>query len=117
MLRLRQVEKKDTRKEVEANIVNLGTSPRLSGHGFSLKVIHLLHAKSLQSYWILCDPMDYSPQGSSVHGIPQARILQWVTMPSSRGSSQPRDQAHVFWEWLKKEGEFDSKHLFIPVCL
>ena len=33
--------------------------------------------------------------GSSVHGILQAKILEWVAMPSSRGSSQPRDQTHV----------------------
>ena len=37
-------------------------------------------------------PVDYSPPGSSVHGILQARIQEWVAMPSSRGSSQPRDQ-------------------------
>ena len=43
----------------------------------------------------LCDPMDCSPPGSSVHGILQARVLEWVAMPSSRGSSQPRDQTHV----------------------
>ena len=43
----------------------------------------------------VCDPMDCSPPGSSVHGILQARILEWVTMPSSRGSSQPRDQTCV----------------------
>ena len=43
----------------------------------------------------LCDPMDCSPPGSSVQGILQARILEWVAMPSSRGSSQPRDQTHV----------------------
>ena len=42
------------------------------------------------------DPMDCGPPGSSVHGILQARILEWVTMPSSRGSSQPRDRTHVF---------------------
>ena len=48
-------------------------------------------AKSLQSCPTLCDPMDCSPPGSSVHGILQARILEWVAMPSSRGSSQPRD--------------------------
>ena len=36
--------------------------------------------------------MDLGPPGSSVHGIFQARILEWVAMPSSRGSSQPRDQ-------------------------
>ena len=39
----------------------------------------------------LCNPMDCSPPGSSVHGILQARTLEWVAMPSSRGSSQPRD--------------------------
>ena len=39
----------------------------------------------------LCDPMDSSPAGSSVPGILQARILEWVAMPSSRGSSRPRD--------------------------
>ena len=38
----------------------------------------------------LCDPMDCSPPGSSVHGIFQERILEWVAMPSSRESSQPR---------------------------
>ena len=41
----------------------------------------------------LCNPMDHSPQGSSVHGILQARMLEWVVTPSFRGSSQPRDQA------------------------
>ena len=44
-----------------------------------------------QSCLTLCIPMDCSPLGSSVHGILQARILEWVAMPSSRGSSQPRD--------------------------
>ena len=40
----------------------------------------------------LCDPMGCSPPGSSVHGILRARILEWVAMPSSMGSSQPRNQ-------------------------
>ena len=44
-----------------------------------------LHAKSLQSYLTLCDPVDCSPPGCSVHGILQARILEWVAMPFSRG--------------------------------
>ena len=43
----------------------------------------------------LCDPMDCSPPGYSVHGILQARILEWVAMPSSRGSSQLRDRTHI----------------------
>ena len=38
----------------------------------------------------LCSAVDRSPPGSSVHGILQARILQWVTIPFSRGSSRPR---------------------------
>ena len=48
-----------------------------------------------QSCLILCDPMDYSPPGSSVHGILQATILQWVTILFSRESSQLRDRAWV----------------------
>ena len=51
-----------------------------------------MHAKSLQSCPTLCNPMDCSLLGSSVHRILQARILKWVAMPSSRGSCQPRDQ-------------------------
>ena len=43
----------------------------------------------------LCDPMDCSPLGSSVHGILQARTLEWVAISSSRGSSQPRDRIWV----------------------
>ena len=50
------------------------------------------HGKSLQSCPILCDPMDCSPPGSSARGILQARILEWVVTPCSRGSSWPRDR-------------------------
>ena len=45
-----------------------------------------------QSCPTLCNPMDCSPPGSSVHGILQVRILEWVATPSSRGSSQPGDR-------------------------
>ena len=55
-----------------------------------------MHAKSLESYPTLWDPMDCSPLGSSVHGIFLARILEWVAMSSSRRSSQLRDWTHVF---------------------
>ena len=44
-----------------------------------------------QSHPILCDPMDCSPPGPSVHGISQARILEWVAIHFSKGSSQPRN--------------------------
>ena len=43
----------------------------------------------------LCDPMDCSPPGSPVHEILQARILEWVAISYSRGSSWPRDRAHI----------------------
>ena len=42
-----------------------------------------------------CNPMDGSPPGSSVHGILQARILEWIAMPSSMGPFPPRDRTHV----------------------
>ena len=48
-------------------------------------------AKSLQSCLTLCDPMNCNPPGSSVHKILQARILEWVAIPFSKGSSWTRD--------------------------
>ena len=47
-----------------------------------------MRALLLQACLTLCDPVDRSPPGSSVHGILQARVLEWVAMPSSRGSFQ-----------------------------
>ena len=55
-----------------------------------------MHAKSLQSCPSLCNLADCSPPGSSVHGIIQVRTLEWVAMPPTRGSSQPRDQTFIF---------------------
>ena len=49
-----------------------------------------LKVKVTQSCLILCDPMDYT-----IHGILQARILEWVAFPFCKGSSQPRDQTQV----------------------
>ena len=53
----------------------------------------------------LCDSKDCSLPGSFVHGVFQARILEWVAISSSRGSSQPRDQTHIscvscFGKWM-----------------
>ena len=50
---------------------------------------------SVQSYVTVCNPMDCCPLDSCVHGILQARILEWVAIPFSRGSSQPRDRTQV----------------------
>ena len=48
-----------------------------------------------QSCQTLGDPMDCSLPGSSLHGILQARVLEWVAISFSRGSSQPRDRTQV----------------------
>ena len=56
----------------------------------------MCYAQLAQLCLTLCDPMDCRLTGSSVHGDSQARILEWVATPSSRGSSQPRDQTQVF---------------------
>ena len=50
---------------------------------------HFIHIR------LFCNPVDRSPPGPSVHGILQARTLEWVTTPSSRGSSRPRVQTCV----------------------
>ena len=77
--------------------------------------------KSLQLCPTLCNPMDCSPPGSSVHGILQARILEWVAMPSSRGSSQPRDWIHVSYGPCIAGGFFTAellgKCLHMGVCV
>ena len=58
-----------------------------------------IHAHLIQSHLTLCHPMDrgawWAPPGSSVHRISQARILEWVAISSSRGSSRPQDQTCV----------------------
>ena len=58
----------------------------------------------LQLQPTLCNPMDSNPSGSSVHGIFQASILEWVAMPSSRGSSRPRDwtsSSYISWTGMQ----------------
>ena len=60
-------------------------TPLLFSEG--IRKVMLPRVEWLQSCLTLCDPMDYSPPGPTVQGILQARILKWVAMPSSRGSS------------------------------
>ena len=57
---------------------------------YNIYVYIYVKVKVVQSCLTFCNPMDCSLSGSSVHGILQARILEWVAIPSSRGSSQPR---------------------------
>ena len=81
------------------------------GLGWCLHAVCLC-GESLSRVW-LCDHVDCSPPGSSVHGMLQARILEWVAMPSSRGPSQLRGHTQVsciagefFTVWAPRECEF-----------
>ena len=75
-------------------------------------------AKSLYSCLTLCDPMDYNLPGSSVHGILQARILEWVAISHSRGSSWPRDQTHVsFISCIGRRVLYNQHHMGSPTVL
>ena len=72
-----------------------------------------------KSYLTLCDPKDCSPPGSSVHRISQARILEWVAISFSRGSSHPRDWAQVscigrwiLYHWATREDIITRGYLF-----
>ena len=69
---------------------------------------------AVRSHPTLCDPMDCSPPGSSDHGILQARVLEWLAMPFSRGSSRPRAPAKIsciagrlFTIWATGEAPFN----------
>ena len=69
----------------------------------------------------LYDPIDCIPPGSSVHGILQARILEWVAISSSMGSSRPRDRTHVFcigrqilYHWATREAPDLILHTIYP---
>ena len=83
-------------------------------------VCMLNHLELCLTLW---DPMVCSPPGSSVHGILQARILEWVAIPSSRGSSWPRDQAVSLTSQALAGGFFtasatwEDPHLNIPMCM
>ena len=76
---------------------------RLTNHMFSdgfhsiISSYVLYSCMYAQSCLTLCDPLDCSPPGSSLHRIFQARILNWVTISFSRDSSQSRDQTRVSW--------------------
>ena len=91
--------------------------------------VHMLClcAKKLQSWPTLCHPMDCSPPGSSVHGILQARIPEWVAMPSSGGSFRPRNRTQLSyvsstgWWVLSHQHPLGSPHtkhaIFIPILI
>ena len=98
-LRVSQSRSVKGRSGAEGNILITGTEAKLCGQG--LQAVHdtrngaqvggLEESVLVSQSWpTLCNPRDCSPPGSSVHGILQARILEWIAIPFSRGSSHPR---------------------------
>ena len=72
-------------------------------------------AKSLQSYLTLCNPMDWSPPGSSIHGIRWASILEWAAVPSSKASSWPRDWTCISYiSCIGRQVLYHYRHLGRP---
>ena len=80
-----------------SSLLTLNHSPWRVGH-------LVLHAKSLQSCPTLCNPMDYSLPGSTIHGILQERILELIAMPFSRWSSQPWLKPMSLMSWAMAGG-------------
>ena len=81
-------------------------------------MLYTVSGKSLQLCPTLCNPMDCSPPGSSVHGILQARILEWVAMPSSRGSFPPRYGTHfscIAGEFFSTSATWEDPHHLIQI--
>ena len=72
----------------------------------------VVHAKSFQLCLTLCNPVDCSPPGSSVHGILQARILEWGAMPFSGGSSPLRDRTRISYVFcIGRRVLYHQRHL------
>ena len=82
-------------------------------YGFPSSHVLMCESEVAQSCLTLCDPMDCSPPGFSVHGIFQARVLEWVAISFSRGSSWPQDRTKVsciagrhFTLWATREAQY-----------
>ena len=88
----------------------LGVVAKGSSFGLALRSWKKVKVLLTQSCLTLCDPMDRSPPGSSVHGVLQAKILEWIAISFSRGSYWPRDRTWVsciagrlFTVWATRE--------------
>ena len=87
------------------------------------------YAKLLQSCLTFCDPMDYSPPGSSIHGIFQAGNLKWVAISFSRASSWPRDWTYspcmvrnILYQWARGKpciilGWTKGSHIYMKISI
>ena len=83
------------RGKVTTAYCSQGSNIHYGHNGVSPLPTDLKWSEIAQSCLTLCDPVDCSPPGSSVHGFLQARILEWIVISFSRESSRPRDRTHV----------------------
>ena len=88
----------------------------LCGHAMPTMWALCMHAKLLPLCLILCDPMDHSLPGSSVHGIFPAGILEWVNISSSRGSSRLRDWTLISCVFTLQMESLLLSYLESPPC-
>ena len=92
-----------------------------------LKILYCCFCLITKLYLTVCDPIACSLPGSPVHGISQGRTLEWAAIPSSRGSSQPRDRTHVshvgrqfLYHWAPRGASPTPNplcHLIVSLCL
>ena len=83
-----------------------------------------LSSLKVTQWWLtLCDPMDCSSCGPTVYRALLARILEWIVVRFSRGSSQHRDQTRVFCiadrfftSWVTREAQFSKPPIFLCLC-
>ena len=115
-MRRTSIYSKSWNKKAEPCFVWPQLEPNMTGNSNLSPFYTCELAKSLQSCLTLCDPVDCSPPDSSVHGILQARILEWVPMPSSRGSSWPRDRTCISLPTPVLAGSFFTSSATWEVC-
>ena len=95
-------------------------SPCVYSSGSSCLLVMYVHTQDQPT---LCDPMDCSPPGSSLHGTFQARVLEWVAISASRRSSQPRDWSCVSWGFcvgrqvLRHRSAWEAPHHLIRTAV
>ena len=89
----------------------------ISSESIKISQIYNIHTLSLfsQSFPTVCDPVNCSPPGSFLHGVLQARILEWVAVTSSRASFRSRDRIAIFWSPALAGGFFTTSTPGKPV--
>ena len=114
----------EEKEKYSVMVSNFPTYARLVNYKtIAVNAIFESESEVAQSCLTLCNPMDCSPPGSSLHGILQARLLEWVAISFSRVSSQPRDRTQVsriagrrFNLWATREALYSDDTTLTAEC-